>query len=106
MKAVGVLYILLYIGLQLVPAGIHFLYYPYYCLTNIIVAVGLSIVNTTYKIYSAQIDSNNKFKAAIFTFTFDQGLFIITSHIFIISAPLDQMSYLHHISNISIGIYI
>ena len=66
-----------------------------HCLTNIIIAVGLSIVNTTYKIYSAQIDGNTKFKAAIFTFTFDQGLFIITSS-----------SYQHHLTRCHIFIYL
>ena len=39
-----------------------------------LVAWGLSVESVTYSIHTVQVDNNNNFKAALFSFSFDQGL--------------------------------
>ena len=39
-----------------------------------LVAWGLSVESVTYSIHTVQVDNNNNFKAALFSFSFEQGL--------------------------------
>ena len=47
----------------------------YYLVSNFIAVLGMNMDSITYNTYQVQIDDDDSFEAAIFTFDFDQGLF-------------------------------